>query len=77
MKKRRAYSSDAVYAVPERNVGIAPTRRQAAKVLRGPNRSHAGPATRRTRRVATKAMMLELETSFLLILRSLEIVTVN
>src|SRR5271170_8049799 len=36
IKKRRAMSSGALYAVPDRNVGIAPTKRQPANVLRGP-----------------------------------------
>jgi hypothetical protein len=41
---------------------MAPMSRHPAKVYRGPNRSQAGPATRRTSKVATKAMMLELPT---------------
>ena len=62
MKNLRAYSWWTLYAVPERNVGMAPMRRHPANVYLGPKRSHAGPATRRTRSVATKAMMFELPT---------------
>jgi hypothetical protein len=62
MKNRRAYSWWTLYAVPERKVGMAPIRRHPANVYRGPNRSQAGPATRRTSSVATRAMMFELAT---------------
>jgi hypothetical protein len=62
MKKRRAYSWWTLYAVPDRKVGMAPIRRHPANVYRGPNRSQAGPATRRTSSVATRAMMFELAT---------------
>lgn len=66
-------------------------RRQAAKVMRGPKRSQAGPATRRTRRlgklaegrvdkrtdthVAVNAIILELAISFWLRCRSFLIAT--
>ena len=37
--------------MPARKDGMAPRRRHAANVIRGPNRSQAGPATRRTKRL--------------------------
>src|SRR2546423_10567264 len=77
MKNRRAMSSLALYAVPDRKVGIAPTKRQLANVLRGPKRSHAGPATRRTSRVATSAIIFELAIWCLVSVKSLAMVTVN
>lgn len=49
MKKRRASKPLTVVTAPARAVGMAPAKRQAAKVYRGPKRSHAGPATSRTR----------------------------
>ncbi len=76
-KKRRAISSLALWTVPARAVGIAPTRRHPAKVYRGPKRSHAGPATSRTRSVATREMMLELAMSFWRSFKSLAIVMLN
>lgn len=78
--------------VPARADGIAPRRRHAAKVTRGPNLSQDGPATRRTRRlcvlvfvvncsiityVAVSEMILELAISFWLRRRSFLIVRVN
>src|SRR4051812_7081788 len=77
MKNRRAISSLALYAVPDRKVGIAPSKRQPANVLRGPKRSHAGPATRRATKVATSAMMFELAIWFFVSFKSLAMVSVN
>jgi hypothetical protein len=51
MKNRITYKPAGVEIVPARAVGIAPRSKQAAKVIRGPNRSQAGPATRRTSRL--------------------------
>lgn len=64
MKKRNAYRPEVLYTVPARKVGIAPASRQPAKVRRGPKRSQQGPATRRTRSVAVRAMMLLFATSW-------------
>jgi hypothetical protein len=64
MKNRRTIRPVALLTVPARAVGRAPISKQQANVIRGPKRSHAGPATRRTRRVAVRAMMLELAISF-------------
>ena len=70
MKKRRAHNWEKLYAVPLRKVGMAPTSRQPAKVHRGPKRSQHGPATRRTRSVAVRAMMLEMAIWSLVMLMS-------
>ena len=51
MKKRRASKPLTVVTAPARDVGMAPARRQAAKVYLGPKRSHEGPATNRTSRL--------------------------
>src|SRR5215469_2878768 len=59
-KKRRASKLGALNAVPAKKVGTAPASRQPANVQRGPKRSQQGPAMTRTRRVATKATILEL-----------------
>lgn len=48
-KKRTARRPSTLVTAPARAVGIAPARRQPAKVYLGPNRSQDGPATRRTR----------------------------
>lgn len=57
-----------------RMVGMDPANKQAAKVYRGPIRSHIGPATTRTRRVAQRPTMLELATSVAEAPMSLEMV---
>lgn len=74
-KKRTAMSWPVEYAVPARKVGMAPIKRQPAKVYLGPNLSQAGPATNRTRSVATRATMFELRTSLFVMWRSLAMVT--
>ncbi len=51
MKKRSTYSPAGLEIVPAKAVGIAPSSRHAAKVIRGPKWSHAGPAMRRTIRL--------------------------
>lgn len=51
MKKRSARRPLALVTAPANAVGMAPKRRQPANVYRGPNRSQAGPANRRTRRL--------------------------
>lgn len=51
MKKRMAYRPPADWMSGARPTGMAPTRRVPAKTLRGPKRSHRGPATKRTRRL--------------------------
>ena len=77
MKNRRTIRPAALFTVPARAVGMAPRSKNAAKVTRGPKRSHEGPAIRRTMRVAARAMMLELAISFWLRWRSFLIVRVN
>jgi len=77
MKNRRTMRPAAELTVPASAVGIAPRSKQEAKVTRGPKRSHAGPATKRTRRVAARAMMLEFAISFWVRRRSALMVTVN
>ena len=77
MKKRRTMRPAAELTVPASAVGMAPRSKQLAKVTRGPKRSHAGPATRRTRRVAVRAMILEFAISFWLRWRSFLMVIVN
>lgn len=54
---------------------MAPIKRQPANVYLGPNLSQAGPATNRTRRVATRATMFELRTSVFDKWRSFDMVT--
>lgn len=70
MKNRSAKSWPLLYAVPERKVGMAPIRRHPANVYRGPYLSQQGPAMRRTKSVAQRAMMFELDTSVLVRWRS-------
>lgn len=76
-KNRIAYRLAALWAVPASAVGMEPARSREAKVRRGPNLSHIGPATARTTSVAVKEMMLEFATSFCERWRSFLIVRVS
>ena len=53
-KNRIANKPDTLVTAPARAVGIDPASKQAANVTLGPNRSHAGPAARRTSRLTMR-----------------------
>lgn len=76
-KNLRAMRPRILVTSPAIAVGMAPAKSTETNVHRGPNRSHNGPATRRTRRVPHSAAMFELATSIVERLRSFLMVMLN